>query len=60
MFLVGESPTFRSIETQNPIKKLLDKNVGNRKPMVDKKTQTAKSELIEPNGIIGLKIKSTI
>ena len=53
----GEGPTLRSIETQNSIKKLLDKNVGNQKPIVDKKTQTADSELIEPNEIIRLKIK---
>ena len=50
-------PVSRNIETQTPIKKLLDKKVGNRKRMVDKKTRTAESELIQPNETNRLKVK---
>ena len=50
-------PVSRNIETQTPIKKLLDKKVGNRKRMVDKKTRTVESELIQPNETNRLKVK---
>ena len=50
-------PVSRNIETQTLIKKLLDKKVGNRKRMVDKKTRTVESELIQPNETNRLKVK---
>ena len=50
-------PVSRNIETQTLIKKLLDKKVGNRKRMVDKKTRTVESELIHPNETNRLKVK---
>ena len=50
-------PVSRNIETQTLIKKLLDKKVGNRKRMVDRKTRTVESELIQPNETNRLKVK---